>query len=49
MTPVQIMFARKIRLVLDNLRPNKEKVEHMLQKTGNRFYEVGENVFLPNV
>ena len=45
MTPVEIMFVPKIRSVFDKLIPNKEKVEHTVQKIGNKFYEVGEKVF----
>ena len=43
------MFVQKIRSVFDKLIPNKEKVEHMVQKTGNKFCEVGGKFFLPNV
>ena len=44
MTPAEIMLAWKIRLVFDKLIPNKKKVENRVQKTGNKFYEVGEKV-----
>ena len=45
MTPAEILFSRKIRSVFDKLIPNKEKVEYTVQKTGNKFYEMGEKVF----
>ena len=46
MTPAEIMFVQKIRLVFDKLIPNKKKVKHKVQKkTGNKFYKVGEKVF----
>ena len=49
MTQPEIMFAQKIRLVFDKLILNKKNVKHMVQKTGNKFYEVGAKVFLSNV
>ena len=49
MTPAKIMSVRKIRSVFDKQILNKEKDEYTVQKTGNKFYEVGENVFLPNL
>ena len=45
MTPANIIFTRKIRLVFDKLRPNKKKVEPTVQKNGNTFYEVCEKDF----
>ena len=45
MTLTEIMFAWKIRSVFDKLIPNKKKVEHTEQKTGYKFYGVGEKVF----
>ena len=45
MTPAEIMFLGKIRLVFDKLIPNKEKAEHTVEKTGNKFYHVDEKVF----
>ena len=46
MTSAEIMFARKIKSVFDKLILNKEKVEHTVQKTRNKFYKVGEKDFL---
>ena len=45
MSPAEIVFARKIRSVFDKLIPNKKKVEHTVQKTGNKFYEECEKFF----
>ena len=45
MTSAEFVFARKIRLVFDKLIPNKEKLEHAVQKTEKEFYKVGEKVF----
>ena len=42
---VGIMFVWKIRSDFDKLILKKEKDEHMVQKTGNKFYEVCEKVF----
>ena len=43
-TLAEIMLAWKIRSVFDKLIPNKEKVKYMVQKSGNKFYKVGEKV-----
>ena len=52
MTLAEIIFARKIRSVFDKLIPNKKKSRIYgpppKKKTGNKFYEVSERVFLPN-